>query len=267
MGGLRRPNQLVQAARSLLLRRGRGSPHARRQLLGRWVKPGALVFDLGANIGELSAVFAEMGAGVIAVEPHPDCIAELHRRFSGRWPVHIVGAAVSAETGHAQLHLGSMSEISTLSDSFRAAYADQPGVHWMPPTDVVTTTLDALIAAHGLPAFAKLDLEGHEPAALAGLSQPLPALSIEYNARLRDQALACIERLETLAGGGRYRWNLSPYEHYRFALPRWRSGAEMASWLAEQPESLQTGDLYAELRNQPVSAPPPAALETRTHER
>ena len=255
MRGPNRPNQLVQAARRLLWRRGRGTPHARRQLLGRWVTPHALVFDLGANIGELSAVFAEMGAGVVAVEPHPDCIAELHRRFSGRWPVHIVGAAVSAEIGHAQLHLGSMSEISTLSDTFRAAYAGQEGVHWLPPTEVVTTTLDALIAAHGVPVFAKLDLEGHEPAALEGLSRPLPALSIEYNARLRDQALACIDRLETLAGDGRYRWNLSPYEHYQFALPGWLTAAEMARWLTEQPASLQTGDLYAELRHPSISAP------------
>ncbi|MCO4763546.1 MAG: FkbM family methyltransferase [Myxococcales bacterium] len=223
---------------------------ARRKLLGRWVPQGALVFDLGANVGELTQVFVGLGAGVVAVEPLPECVAELHRRFAGGSPVHIVAAAVGAGAGTAMLHVGSISEVSTLSPAFREAYGDQAGVDWSETVEVTTTTLDALIAAHGLPAFAKLDLEGHEPAALAGLTTALPALSIEYNARLRPQALACIERLEVVAQSEKYRWNFSPYESYELALPHWLGAAEMRAWLSALPMATQTGDLYAELDRQ-----------------
>ena len=39
---------------------------------------------------------------------------------------------------------------------------------------VPATTLDELIAAYGIPAFVKIDVEGMEHEVLAGLSQPVP---------------------------------------------------------------------------------------------
>jgi predicted methyltransferase len=38
----------------------------RAELYKQWVKPGDSVFDIGANIGNWTRVFAEWGAGVIA---------------------------------------------------------------------------------------------------------------------------------------------------------------------------------------------------------
>ena len=62
--------------------------------------------------------------------------------------------------------------VSTTSDAWREARGHEAGfagVEWNRTVDVEATTLDALIAAYGEPAFVKLDVEGAEAAALQGL--------------------------------------------------------------------------------------------------
>jgi hypothetical protein len=42
-----------------------------RDFYRRFIRPGDLVFDVGANVGKRSAVFLDLGATVVAIEPNP----------------------------------------------------------------------------------------------------------------------------------------------------------------------------------------------------
>ena len=125
--------------------------------------------------------------------------------------------------------------VSTASAGFVRAAEDAGGWEeqvWDEQITVPTTTLDALIADHGLPAFTKIDVEGFEEAVLAGLSQPLPALSFEFTTIAREVALRCLDRLASL---GPYRFDVALGETHRLTFSRWVSQEELADHLTRCP--------------------------------
>jgi len=221
---------------------------AMEELYARFVRAGDLVFDIGAHVGDRVAAFRRLGARVVAVEPQP-ALARTLRLLYGRDPaVTIEAAAVGRETGTATLHLNPDNPtVSTASDAFVAAAAGAPGWHgqaWTRHIDVPMTTFDALIACHGMPAFAKIDVEGFEAEALAGLSQALPALSFEFTTIQRDVAQACLARCQALGG---FRYNAALGESQHFVHATWLTAEEISRWLAVVPIEANSGDIYAEL--------------------
>jgi 23S rRNA (adenine-N6)-dimethyltransferase len=56
-------------------------PWAEAIVAGAGIRPGELVLDIGAGTGALTAPLVAAGAQVMAIELHPERLAELRRRF------------------------------------------------------------------------------------------------------------------------------------------------------------------------------------------
>jgi FkbM family methyltransferase len=208
---------------------------------------GALIFDVGANHGSKTGVFLKLGARVVAVEPDATNQEVLRQKFLtyrlARKPVVIVGKALSDkeavetmwidEPGSAKNTL-SKKWVETLKkddDRFKQHH------EFAERATVVTTTLDKLIATHGLPFFIKIDVEGHEPSVLRGLHSAVPYLSFEVNLpEFVPEGQECIEILSHFAPSGRFNYAPGCYQH-GLALKEWLTAPEFSRVLADCTEN------------------------------
>src|SRR5690606_37291906 len=222
-----------------------------RRLYAPFVTPGSLCFDIGAHVGNRVRTFRQLGASVVAVEPQAACLRWLERVHGPDPDVAIVAAAVGRAAGVSTLHVSARTPtVTTLSQHFIDAAGADPGfaaVRWDAREEVPVVTLDALIEEHGVPQFVKIDTEGYEAEVLAGLSQPVPALSFEYVPAAKAVALDCVERLSSL---GPSRFNYAIGETCRLVNTAWWSAEELLAFLAQLTFGDPSGDVYATLGGQ-----------------
>jgi FkbM family methyltransferase len=243
---LRTARGIVRSLRIYYGHRARSA--AMDRLYSRFVQPGDLVFDVGAHVGDRVASFHRLGARVVAIEPQPALVKVLKLLYGRRPDVTIEATAVGRAWGTTELMINPDNPtVSTASQSFVNAARDAPGwqaQRWAKTVHVPITTLDTLIERHGTPAFIKIDVEGFEAEALAGLSQPVKTLSFEFTTIQRDVALACIECCVAL---GLTRFNAALGESQILAHADWIDGDAIRHWLAELPHEANSGDIYAAL--------------------
>jgi FkbM family methyltransferase len=227
-------------------------PFNRRRLMRfyqQFIKAGDLCFDLGAHLGNRTEAWHHMGAKVVAVEPQPLCMQYMQKRLGKYKNIHFETKAVGKTVGRATLHINQLSPtISTLADEgwrdMMALDASYTCV-WEETITVEVTTMDALIATYGVPAFCKLDIENYETEALHGLSTPIPALSVEFYPKITDRAIECIDILENL---GNYEFNWSYGESQQLNEKHWITASQMKSIFAHYHPDAPYGDFYARLK-------------------
>ena len=202
------------------------------------IRPGDLVFDIGAHKGEKATGFLQAGARVVAVEPQP----ALARALQAKLPeITVVIKACGPEIGTVKLYMTAVSWLATCNPE-KWSHGRFNGYKWNADIEVPMTTLDALIEEYGMPAFIKVDVEGYEYEVMRGLSRPVPWISYEFTAEYLIDAIRCANHLMSL---GDYEFTATRAVG---PVPERYMTVEQTFAELQRPPAYQWGDIYARNR-------------------
>jgi FkbM family methyltransferase len=130
------------------------------------------VLDIGANRGDFAAVVRQMEprSRVVCVEPGPDTAAALARRFAADGNVRVHAVAASDRVGTATLNVTDSSKLTSLH-SPAEVLSEYGGSAVIQRPTVATSTIDTLVDEDVR--LLKIDVQGHEAAALRGAEKTL----------------------------------------------------------------------------------------------
>lgn len=120
------------------------------ETLRKLLKPGDLVYDIGANIGLHTIFVHALGAKVFAFEPNPELIPNLRRTFKNLPSAQLFEVALSDQAGTATLFVPNDHDMASLGNW--RGYSER--------RECSMTTLDALDLPK--PDIIKCDVEGAE---------------------------------------------------------------------------------------------------------
>lgn len=177
------PRQELKRIVARELRRGEPELH----LLPELVDPDRVAIDVGANRGVWTHQLAALCPAVYAFEPNPKMFAIL----DGARPANVIArrVALSNRSGSASLNVPRSAR--GYSNQHASLEKNWSGAKEFGVVEVVTARLDDLDIPHC--GFIKIDVEGHEPAVLAGavalIARDRPTLLIELEQRHSETSI------------------------------------------------------------------------------
>lgn len=132
--------------------------------LERSLKAGELVYDVGANAGGYAVFMLSCGCSVVAFEPVPKTFKRLkenvvlNAQIGSIVPLNV---AVGSSAGMVSM---------TQDDDTGNKITEGPAARTI---QVECRTLDSVVAEQGIPAFVKIDVEGHELNVVRGMRETL----------------------------------------------------------------------------------------------
>lgn len=211
---------ILRPLRRIVFRlRGTDGGDKEREFLGRFIHPGTLVFDVGANRGQSSENYIELGALVVAFEPQVELHPEIRQlcRNSPRLTIESCGLGACEETR--SFFMATYDQVASLRDDWEGDRIGEIAIQ--------VSTLDSQIKKHGLPSYCKIDVEGWELEVIKGLGSAIPILSFEYH-RSPEELDKAKEVLEQIARLGEYYCNIKEPSGGDFLLARFLPIEEFA---------------------------------------
>lgn len=175
MSDLQAEHEALRAAHDKLRRRQQRNERAQfarglMQGILSMLKPGDVVFDCGANVGDVTEPLADTGATVHAFEPDPYAFGQLRKRVKGRDNVILHNVAVGVTAGSVRLMRAANFDDNPKGGSVKSTVVpggrninEEAGA----TIEVEMIALPRLIRAEaekagGEIAFLKMDIEGAE---------------------------------------------------------------------------------------------------------
>ena len=157
-------------------RRQRARARAEGMLQGvlAMLRPGDVVFDCGANVGDVTAQLVATGAQVHAFEPDPVAYAKLTERFGERENLNLYNVAVATENGIAHLRRAADFRADPEARTTRSSILSggkkmNDGALLQIEAISLPEVIRDVVREHGEIAFVKLDIEGAELAILEAM--------------------------------------------------------------------------------------------------
>ena len=156
-----------------------------------FLRPDAVVLDIGANFGLYTAITAaaiRTSGRLYAFEPNPHTFGFLLRTLYANGVINnpnitLVNMAVGSSVGRADLHFIDQNlAVASLTDPrlLGAEIVEGWGMK-LHKVEVATTTIDDYLASELVVDLVKIDVEGHEPHVLYGMERTIarsPAIRI-----------------------------------------------------------------------------------------
>jgi FkbM family methyltransferase len=165
-----------------------------------------LIFDVGANIGDMTNIFKNNAKKVVAFEPNPQLSNQLRYRFNMD-NVVIDPRGISDDIGIKNFNISAAHTISTLSDDWvtNSRFSDLNA--WDLVLEIETITLDKAIDEYGVPDYIKIDIEGYEYEVLTSFTKLLnhTIISFEWAEEQKSKLIEIINHLHHLGYNKFYR--------------------------------------------------------------